>query len=469
MRPNPELIKNLWLEISRNRLVAVPLIFAVFYYFIYSTQDYLYGAGIITAAIWIFILGTGIWGAFLAESSMVQEIQNNTWPLVRLTSIKPWTMAWGKWLGATAFAWYLGFWNLAAILAAWTFIPTHDIYSDTSQQFTLFSHGPFTGILYLVGAAVLCQVVGLLAAFAHFQMKHTRFKFRGGLSIIVAFVVLAWLQPFSWSDPTHQEQMADWYGTEYDVLHFWLASILYFIAWALVGLYMNMRRQLQVANAPWVWLAFLVMFPGYVAGFWDGLEGIFFGVQTVWEKRVWLAGSMVLWGTYIMMLWEQTDGIEIRRLVARFQQRQWQKFLQGFPRWLITAGAALLLALGMFAFREWPEDQGTPYYTDGILMSFSLPSVLFMIRDIGLIQFFFLSKKPQRALGSAIVCLVLLYWILPGILGAVSTDVFIPLFLPWASAHSTHAIVAGLVEAGVMWFLVWYRWVERFQRSSLPG
>lgn len=88
---NPELKRNIWLELTNHRLMATPLIILVSYYVTGSTQTSA------PAAFWILIcvyLFSCIVGAGQTAKSITTEIQNETWTLQRLTSMNPWL-----WLG----------------------------------------------------------------------------------------------------------------------------------------------------------------------------------------------------------------------------------------------------------------------------------------------------------------------------------------------------------------------------------
>ena len=105
---NPELRRNLWLEFSAHRLIAMPAIIVLIGMFIYaiSKEDALKNLAIAAAVGAVVLLP--LWGARLAMESVTEEARDRTWDAQRLSSIGPWQMTWGKLLGATAFVWYGG-------------------------------------------------------------------------------------------------------------------------------------------------------------------------------------------------------------------------------------------------------------------------------------------------------------------------------------------------------------------------
>ena len=105
---NPELRRNLWLELSTHRLLAAPLVIALCAALIAaaSTKDAMENlAGAATAGFVAIVL---LWGTQLAGASVMEEARDRTWDAQRMSAIGPWAMTWGKLLGAPAFAWYGG-------------------------------------------------------------------------------------------------------------------------------------------------------------------------------------------------------------------------------------------------------------------------------------------------------------------------------------------------------------------------
>ena len=59
-----------------------------------------------------------LWGTRRAVNVLADEIAAGTWDGQRMSSIGPWTMAWGKLLGGTAYVWYCALLCLATYAAA---------------------------------------------------------------------------------------------------------------------------------------------------------------------------------------------------------------------------------------------------------------------------------------------------------------------------------------------------------------
>src|SRR5262245_22938309 len=105
---NPELRRNLWLEFSTHRVIAVPVVIALGILLIKAsggkdTLETIAGfAGMGYAAMVL------LWGTQLAGMSVIEEAQSRTWDAQRMSAIGPWAMTWGKLVGAPSFTWYGG-------------------------------------------------------------------------------------------------------------------------------------------------------------------------------------------------------------------------------------------------------------------------------------------------------------------------------------------------------------------------
>ena len=105
---NPELRRNLWLELSLHRLLAAPMVIALCALLIAAASNQDAFEKLAGTALYGFAAIVLLWGTQLAGASVVEESRDRTWDAQRMSAIGPWTMTWGKLLGAPAFAWYGG-------------------------------------------------------------------------------------------------------------------------------------------------------------------------------------------------------------------------------------------------------------------------------------------------------------------------------------------------------------------------
>src|SRR5690606_8467172 len=123
MIANPEFRRNLWIQFTSTRVLVAAMLtglllvcaLAVDYgltrnAFVPDITGFV--AYWLAAAIVIFWAGRGAAGAVL------REIRGRTWDAQRLSTLHPWTMAWGKLFGATSLAWFMALVCIGAYLAA---------------------------------------------------------------------------------------------------------------------------------------------------------------------------------------------------------------------------------------------------------------------------------------------------------------------------------------------------------------
>ena len=124
---NPEFRRNLWLELTPQRLVVMPLVLAAIFAVVYLgeegvsrwTNDTSYG-GLATAAKYVYLALVLLWGGRQAGSAVTDEIRDRTWDGQRLSALGSWSMSWGKLFGSTVFTWYGGALALAVFAVAAT-------------------------------------------------------------------------------------------------------------------------------------------------------------------------------------------------------------------------------------------------------------------------------------------------------------------------------------------------------------
>ncbi len=112
---NPELKRNLWLELSSRRLIFIPLIVALVLSPWLLLEGNLGSAAGTGRVLFDFLVP--VWGTWLVANSVVSEIRSRTWDLQRLSALSPWAMLWGKLIGAPIMVWYAGAFCLIPVVA----------------------------------------------------------------------------------------------------------------------------------------------------------------------------------------------------------------------------------------------------------------------------------------------------------------------------------------------------------------
>lgn len=451
-------MRNFWLEITPQRLIIFPTILFAWFYLLT-----LFDGGrwvFFYTSIYFFFFITGVWGAQRAAGTVISEIQGKTWLLQRLTSMKPWSMVWGKLLGGLIITWYGGLLCLVA------FIYSQKMLFDDVTWF-LTSEDLLSANLYLIGSGVFCQVIGMISGMAHLKFNKFGDKLSSrnngslmGLIFGIALIVLV-------VGRVNHIPTITWYGIKFSSIHFAMGSLYLAVAWGLTGLYMLMRKEFQMRCHPLVWLGFLAYVILYAMGFeYSNIKNVW-GEYSTELNRLTVAFVLTVFLVYGMMAWERTDGFGLRQFLLRIEFGKYQEAIYEFPRWVIAAVVSFLMAgILMIIFPMYKDVFTSPPLSPN---GFILALMCFMIRDLALILYFHISDKPRRAGLNSVVCLIFLYGLIPAIIYSADLQKFIYLFYPLYEPVSVlKAILPSFLQALVLCIMVYVKWRgSKFHQSKL--
>ena len=390
MMNNPEFKRNIWLELSLHRLIAAPVLLGLIFFV--AMQNDNGGAVAHTIAKSIFIIATILWGSQLAFSSVSDELQNRTWDNQRLSALSPFKLAWGKLFGATSFAWYIG---IPCILVMLIMPAANSAFINSATG--LSSNNLQTSIGLVLGA-LLAQSFAFVLALLAAKSGATLPK---GFSLLFLFVLMPIVGRMIYTTEVPTQL---WYGTAFTRYTFVNISLLIFTAWTWLASVRVMQTALQVKIKPWAMLAFVLFGAFYILGFYNAFSvGNFAGFVFIFAILM----------TYFGALTEKRDLVSVRRFINPWLAETLQKTLpenslaeKALPekKWLETPYFVVMAALSLVAllFTLSNKPQAINAFEQSILkgQSFALVGlvlVLLMLRDIGLLYYFSLSKKPQRA------------------------------------------------------------------------
>lgn len=423
MEMNPELRRSLWLEITPTRMAGMPMVLLAAICMAWLGDDQSLGSAVKNTSLALFVAITYLWGMRQTSDSVLGEIKERTWDWQRMSAIGPWSLAWGKFLGSTVYVWYGGAICLPFMVFSW---------GGSSWVHTL------KAVAALVLGALLTQGIGLLMSLQMLTRDRAVSRSESSALVVLAFFIAS---PFL-SIVGSKGSIVVWYGHPFGHLDFTLFSLAAFVFWTLVGCYNMVRAEFRMRALPYAWGGFVLFLMLYVSGFAAGVSA-----------KIGVAGMTAAALTYLMALLEKKDPVAMGRLLQWWREGQSRRVMEGLPCWIVIlpfvlASAALLAVM--------PGDIAA---TAGGLGSRALivAAIAFLVRDIGLLLYLNLAKKPQRADMFMILCLALLYGLFPGVLemlGATSaTAVFWPRHSHWGI--SLAASVLGAVGA---WKLVVIRW-----------
>ena len=435
MNNNPEFLRNIWLELSSHRLIGMPAVLLAVFFLIYLVTGHAFSDSTRIVAMTLYFVLALLWGTRLAGEALVNEVQDRTWDQQRMSSISPWSMAWGKLFGSTIYTWY------GAIICLVIFA----VSAVQTSQPDVIKH-----VIFMLAIAVFGQSVALLSSMQAIKTYHrsasTAFMVMG---IVVALPLISW--------GFNETGYLSWYDQQYRVLDFLMVSVICFATWSLVGIYRKMREELQFRNTPVYWFAFCVFMACYLAGTIQ--------VQLLADElitfRLFVAYSTFIVFAYVMVILEDKNSLLLRRVIAARNAQNWRSVFENIPCWFVTLLSAYVLCVALM-FYDFPDI--TLAAQGFALKPYLVTTALFLTRDVLLFIFFNMTANRRRADVTAIFYLVLLYWLLPSILTGMNLPMATAALLPIGMHDATISIVSGFVQCSVLAFLVWQRWKKLYEK-----
>jgi hypothetical protein len=437
---NPELRRNLWLEISTHRLLGMPAVIALALLATAAIDT----SQVADRASW-FALGGYVaiclvWGTRLAANSVIDEVTEKTWDWQRLSSMQPWLMTWGKLFGSTVFAWYGG------LLCLLVFILSAPV-------------DRFESPLRVVGGMIFVGIfmhAAAIAAALHTsrQANPNRNRWLGLLVVLVTINFGSLLI----ANGSGNRRALSWYGFNFEFGSFALASAAVFAGWSVIGAYRAMCQSLMVRTTPVVWLLFLIFLTAYCGGFmWHTT----WPTDTPVPMLAVIGLGLGLVFTYLMLFTELTGPLDLRRIAWKWKAREWRRAFEEMPcwpvAWLYAAVCALLLAgTGMQGGSGvWRSVASAP-------MAFALLAA----RDAGILLFFLAAPKAKRAVGTAVIYIVLLSSIIPAVFGAMGMSQLAHLLLPIGGDNAGLSLLGAATQAAIALLLAGRRIHRSFTAQS---
>lgn len=446
---NPEFRRNLILELSVQRMIAMPAIL----FLLYTAAGLTGAAGVVTWVTKLVMMGLSVvWGARLAADSVLGEVSARTWDGQRMSALGPWTMCWGKLLGSTVFVWY----------GTAISVPV----------FLYWSGGDVGELASLILLGLFSQSIALLASLVFLRLRPQRMRFQ----VTLAHLIALGAGGFYWSLMRGDNDYLTWYGGRVFDTVFLLLSAIAFLGWAWLGIYRLMRGELQFRCWPWGWTAFVLFCAVYMAGFsFADITGTSFeliaapGVEPI--LRLLLAFATVAALTWAAAYFEPKGFVALRRLGKALFERDVARALEATPMW--APGMLMTVAAGALLMMPWLASPDARNVIEGVtdidsLGAFTIAVLLFLSRDIGLFYFLTLDGRARRSHVAALVYLAVLYALFPLILASLDLGGLLPVLIPSAKGSPLVIILPVLLQVGLVAGLLAWRW-RRVARAMAAG
>ncbi|MBF0590023.1 MAG: hypothetical protein HQL53_12955 [Magnetococcales bacterium] len=455
---NPELKRYLWQEMTPQRVMGVPVVLGLILLIIFQSHELeeYRAAWIVTfwCAFWGFALITGVMGARMAGTAVLNDIRDGTWDWRRTSSISPWSLAWGKLIGAPIFTWYVG------VLLLMVMVTAHTRLEDSGG----LGQGLFVGAWLLLvallthGGVLLVQIISTSESDASTTKGQSKSLFL--LSLISVPLYFA-----SFPLEKVKTNLLDvvWYGMVVDHATFLIGSALVMLGWMLLGLKRVFQSELQVRVTPWAWVGFLIYLYLYMAGF----VPVEADADRLHHLLLILILSYVatMCMTLLLLLSENLNLITYRRLIGHYRNRRWRRLTALLPTWGVTLLMVTVLLGLILLLHPWVSGSMMELFGQALNLKAGKimhPGVqwlltaafMFLLRDVAMVLFFHFGANPTRAGARAIIYMMMVYGLLPALFGAAQIgEGALLLFYPVADSSSSApiALLLALCQALIAW------------------
>jgi len=446
-----EFRRNLWLELSPQRLVALPLIVLV----VVLMQQAAGGGPEQLAAIgtWLYYGMVLLWGSRRAAAALTEEVGGGTWTGQRLSALSPSALVLGKLFGATAFIWYGALLGLGLFLfdALREDVPVLWATAEVVQR---------------IAWGIFVHAVGIAATLVLLNKRHLVERASTTLPQALALAAAVGLYLLFWRRLEFIDLFAGnigwqlrWYEMKLPSWVFLPAMSTAFAAWAVLGCLRLMAAQLQRRLLPWAWPAFSLFLLAFVQGFVPAEFAADLGLLAPQVLAILLF--------YLALLADRNEPLRFRLGFAALGSGQVRRGLSLVPWWGFSWVFVLVLALWPAAIDEagrgfwesFAKDWGVSV-PDPLLAR--LGFVAFALRDAAFVLWIN-AGRGQRADLVAFIYLLVLYGPLLVLLLAMEAWAAAAVVAPLPVGPAGLGTAAALAQAVVLAFLTWRRWQALFR------
>lgn len=484
---NPELKRNLLIEITLQRLIAMPVILGLIFAATWAVKG---SHGVIGASTVLFWALIYLWGTRKAAGSFDAELANNTWDGQRLSALTAFQIFVGKLFGSTAFVLYGAVICVGVTAAArldvylWTLAVQSPLPAQSSVPARLSGLDP-GDIVWAAVNDVLSGLLGLVFAMFAAVVLMARIPRSKGISVTlcqISAIVVAGLVADRFGDfgvtmfvrgfieETPAYSVVNWYGAVVPVMWFVTGSLVVYLLWAMLGTIRQLRGVLQFRGYRWAWLLFVVFVAFYVAGF-----DVLYRYAESFADRAFMFLT-VAWATaatftYLAVFAEPKPLQGYRSYIAAARRFRVADMLEHQPFWLTTlllVFVALVLNLiigqAQVGLRgRFDPDVATLFGIGSALVDpkiLLITASLFLVRDCLLVMTLNFGRRRRRADLAALVYLAVLYVVVPLLLDGFGLEqtLVANFFVPRVADGLFAAAWPVLLEVAALAILTVYRW-----------
>ncbi len=427
LEKNPEFKKNIWLEISTQRLIMMPLILLMVILLasmspLGNTYDKLTNISYFGMVVILLF-----WGSKVAYSNIIQEYNDRTWDWQRMSILTPKQLIVGKLIGAPIYNWYG-----AVICLLLVFI--FGVMGEYSSILDIIVNSVST---LLLGISLLS--VSILFALLKIREGNGRDKLKTGQIFILLILFCFFFNSSAFSFMFNRLSVSAKNFNTWKVF----GENLFYAIWAIIGLHQVLRRELNYKNKSYLWVLFLVT-SSFVKTIvlMDSMSVIIDNYVFVYFVILSMQAISLF---YLLLLIEQNEISSLKILLRKIKEKNYPYLNYNAPLWSLTfpfiviglISSWILFDKNILRFEDlWTQEIINNIKIEAGIDSFETLSLLlsllfFILRDFLIMLLLQTTSKKKRIGAAFILYLFLLYVVFPGFTTSLgSKSIGLQLFIP---------------------------------------
>ena len=447
LEKNPEFKKNIWLEISTQRLIMMPLIILMVVLLaslssLGDTYDKLTNISYFGMVVILLF-----WGSKVAYSNIIHEYNDRTWDWQRMSILTPKQLMIGKLIGAPIYNWYG-----AMICLSLVFI--FGVMGDNSSIIDIIVNSVST---LLLGISLLS--VSILFALLKIREGNGRDKLKTGQIFILLILFALFFNSSAFNFMFNRLSFSTVNFVTWKVF----GENLFYAIWAIIGLLQVLRRELNYKNKSYLWVLFLLtsslvktmVVMDSIKLFVDNYVFVYFAILSIQAIALF----------YLLLLIEQNEISSLKILLRKIKEKNYTYLNYNAPLWSLTFPFIVIGLIMIWVLFDKNILNNDSYllalfyknvkfgegYNSFQTLSIVLGVLFFVLRDFLIMLYLQTSSKKKRIGAAFILYLFLLYVVFPGLTSTINSTVALQLFIPFSVSGS---FLFPLVECVLIYLII---------------
>lgn len=403
---NPEFIKNIRREFNFTHLISLAIFLFLLIYICSLGNEKDTASTLFNTFCGVGFIFSIIYGSYLVSNSMIEEHKQGTWPFMVMSPLSTGKIFIGKICAAPITVWIL---TLTMIIP--TLIYSLHFKLALNQTLAIPPHNIIIPFIVILFAWILFSysVSLLLSAYTIFTNKDGRnIAILSTLCTLICglFIGAGAFGAMDAYSRTYKNiekfRTEEWYGLSIPDIYL-IAAIICFIAfWAMIGAYKTLRLTLNFKDKPYAWILFIITSCIFIQGYHHPYRNLTSDIALD------LACAFCIITILFLLLSKAPTPLQYQYWWSDYKNKKQSFLASTTPLWMITA--ILLIPVLIISIIIDPHPYTALIKVIGI--------TLLITRDIIALHILSWQKKFKQIALSASLYIILVYALLPILLGA---------------------------------------------------